>query len=170
MIDKKRIVNDVLFESTLKQRLYDKVMNIMAFLKNDDAVAKEVLGKHSGQFLILLFRLASMYKVRYVKNELKLINNDIYFKFSNYVMYGAKEWPMSEEEKSATAKIIEMFIAAGVLKKVILEIDNDRKAVFYAADFYRIHNYLMYFYNNHRQLRLIDINKVKRKLIDGSIT
>ena len=170
-MDKKKIINDAIFEEAYKDRVYDVVINILNLLassKEDSKVGK-ILLFHEPIFSTLIFRLAEAYKYWYVKKEIHLLDNDLYFKFSNVVMYESSHWPMTVEEKDANKTIIDIFIKSGIIKKRIIDISDEKSATFYAVDFFRIFNYLMYLHDNSRNLN--PKNKyLKQKLLDGSIT
>jgi len=171
VLDKKRIINDTLFEDTYKERVYDTVTTIIAFLKRTDSPeTNAVLHYHKPLFVLFLFRMADMYRYRYVKKDIKLINNDLYFKFSNYSMFNSEDWVLAAEDKDRTMEIIASLIRAGVIKKRTMPIQNDKVATFSYMDFDRVKNYLEFLTTVGRRLEYDAKGEFKKKLIDGSIT
>lgn len=167
----KKIITEHIFKSLYEDKVFIDVLSILKFLKTkNNNNSDKVLKLHSNEFLIFIFRLATMYEFRYIKKEIKLINTSLFFKFSDYVLFNDKKWPVTETEKLAIIKIIKSLIKAGIIKKKILDIENDRKAVFYSIDFSRIALYFKYLYNNIKLIKKENELIFKQKLIDGSIT
>jgi len=170
-MNKKKIINDAIFKEILKDRIYDVVIDILKLLSGSekDVRAAAILNFHDGAFSTLIFRFAEAYKYWYIKKDLQVGDDSVYFKFSNVVMYESDNWAMSEKEKELTKSIVKIFVKSGIAKKRVNKISKDRTATFYSIDFYRIFNYLMYLHEN--SSKLDDAHKhLKKKLIDGSIT
>ena len=170
-MSKKKIINNAIFEEILKDRVYDVVTAILELLSGSekDARTATILNFHDGAFSTLIFRFAEAYKYWYIKKDLQIDDDSVYFKFSNVVMYESNNWAMSEEERELTKSIVKIFVKSGIAKKRINKISEDRTATFYSIDFYRIFNYLMYLYKNSGKLDASN-KHLKKKLIDGSIT